>query len=231
MRKPVPLIDLVELLDLTEESRGLAKRNSLYIHDIQNADTASAESIVFLSHEKHCGGLRDIFAKVFVTNENILAKISPELLRDKLCLISKNVQIAFAKTSSLFQVEENSAAEIHPSAVIHKTARLGKNVSIGTHCVVDAETNLGDNVVLYSGVKIGKNVQIGKNSILFYNVVIYDCSKLGSDVRIHANTVIGGDGFGYVQETQGHSVKHIKIHHMGKVIIGNDVEIGCSTTI
>jgi UDP-3-O-[3-hydroxymyristoyl] glucosamine N-acyltransferase len=72
---------------------------------------------------------------------------------------------------------------------------------------------------------------VGKDSVLFPGVVLYHDVSVGDRVRIHANSVIGADGFGYVQEKTSTGVKHVKIHHLGGVRIGDDVEIGASTTI
>lgn len=116
---------------------------------------------------------------------------------------------------------------IHPTAVVDEDVILGKDVSIGPFVSIQAGTRIGDHCVIKSHVSIGHQVQIGDHTTIHPHVTIYDTCQIGDRVSIHANTVIGSDGFGYFYE-QG---KHQKIPHVGAVIIGNDVEIGASTTI
>jgi UDP-3-O-[3-hydroxymyristoyl] glucosamine N-acyltransferase len=117
-------------------------------------------------------------------------------------------------------------AEVHPSA------KLGRDVSIAAGVVVEEGAQIGDRVVLYPGVFVGPNVVIGEDSVIFPQVVLYEQVQIGKRVRIHANSVLGADGFGYAPVKEGSDVKgHQKIYHFGRVVIGDDVEIGALTAI
>jgi len=70
-------------------------------------------------------------------------------------------------------------------------------------------------------------VAIGEKSRLFPAVTIYSGTKLGQRVTVHAGARLGSDGFGYVQ----HGGQHLKIPHVGRCLIEDDVEIGANTTI
>ena len=152
-----------------------------------------------------------------------------------LLLPVKDAKLAFAKASYLFRTEATAEAGVHPSASVHPKAKLGKGVSIGPNVVIREKAEIGDGCVIQAGASIGQRAVIGAGSVIFPNVVIYQDAKIGQRVRIHASSVIGSDGFGYAQEktetAQGISVRHVKIHHLGSVQIGDDVEIGASTTI
>lgn len=122
--------------------------------------------------------------------------------------------------------------EIHPSAVISATARVGHRVKIGAHCTVEDGAVLGEGVVLYPGVYIGPHVEIGEGTVLFPRVSVYEYAKIGARVRIHAGVVIGADGFGYAPRRSGRTVLgHQKIYHLGRVVIGDDVEIGANACV
>lgn len=135
------------------------------------------------------------------------------------------------------------ARDVHPTAVIDPTAELGQGVRIGPHCVIEAGAEVGDRTYLYSGVSVGPRVSIGADCAIFPNVAIYEWTQIGDRVRIHANTSIGSDGFGYAPVLKGgggsHGVpptskeveKHQKIYHLGRVVIGNDVEIGANCSV
>ena len=121
---------------------------------------------------------------------------------------------------------------IHPSAVVSPSAQIGDGVEIGPHCVIEDGVQIGRGSVLYAGCYVGPNVKIGQSCILFPRVTIYEHTQMGDRVRIHSGAVIGADGFGYAPVRQGHSViDHQKIYHLGKVVIGDDVEIGANTTV
>lgn len=89
------------------------------------------------------------------------------------------------------------------------------------------EQKIAPDVQIAPGVVLGKNIKIGTRSIIHPNVVLYDNITVGADVEIHSNTTIGGPAF-YYKKIDG---KYTKMHSCGAVVIEDDVEIGCGTTI
>jgi len=140
---------------------------------------------------------------------------------------TENVMLAMCKISKVFydlkfqdlndfvDGRQMGTCKIHPSAIIAQGAFIGNGVEIGA------------NVVIHSHVSIMSHSTIGEGSLIYPNVTIYPFVKIGQRVRVHGNTVIGSDGFGYFF----HQGKHLKIWHMGGVIVGDDVEIGSNTSI
>lgn len=116
---------------------------------------------------------------------------------------------------------------IDPTAIVHPTAQLGSEVTIGPFAIVGEGAVLGARCELHPGVQVGRNCLLGDDVTLFPHVVLYDDCILGDRVTIHAQAVIGADGFGY----RTHQGKHLKVPQLGRVEIGNDVEIGANTTI
>jgi UDP-3-O-[3-hydroxymyristoyl] glucosamine N-acyltransferase len=128
--------------------------------------------------------------------------------------------------------QSEARAEIHPTAVVHASAQIGAGAKIGAHCGVEENARVGEMSVLYAGCFVGPGAKIGRDTVLFPNVVIYEGCEIGNRVRLHANVVIGADGFGYAPRTEnGKITKQVKIYHVGKVIVGDDVEVGAATTI
>jgi UDP-3-O-[3-hydroxymyristoyl] glucosamine N-acyltransferase len=126
-----------------------------------------------------------------------------------------------------FYPEHKPAAGVHPTAIIADTVTLGENVSIGAYVVIEPGSTIGDHCIIKSHVHIGHNVVIGAHSTLHPHVIVYDNSKIGAQVSIHASSIIGSDGFGYMLE----GGNHIKVPHVGHVIIEDNVEIGANTVI
>ncbi len=227
--------DLFSALGLSEsQAAEYEEMKALPIQRIALVDKAREGDLVFVSEGRFVEKLKESSPTVAVVADSLFDAAAALGLKFPLVRV-KDAMLAFAKTSSFFRTEADAGAGIHPSAIIHPKARLGKGVSIGPHVVVREAADIGEGVVLQAGVSVGARAKIGAGSVLFPNVVVYQDCKIGERVRIHANTVIGADGFGYAQEKietdQGPSVRHVKIHHMGAVQIGNDVEIGASTTI
>lgn len=104
---------------------------------------------------------------------------------------------------------------------IDPTARISQNVFIGEH------VKIGANVEILPGSVILSHVTIGDNTKIYPNVTIYPFSTIGKKCRLHSGVAIGSDGFGYTFN-QG---QHLKIWHMGGVIIHDDVEIGSNTSV
>ncbi len=116
---------------------------------------------------------------------------------------------------------------------IDLTARIGRGARIGDRVTLDAYAVIGDGAVVDDDVVvgahcvIGSGVTIGNGSRLFPHVTVYSGGRIGERVTLHSGVRIGSDGFGYVFTGGVHS----KIPHVGRCIIGNDVEIGANTTI
>jgi UDP-3-O-[3-hydroxymyristoyl] glucosamine N-acyltransferase len=137
-----------------------------------------------------------------------------------------NPRLAFARILTYFYPPQKCVPGIHATAVI------GLNFN-GADCKVSSLVHIGDDVVIgknsiiHPGVVIEDRVKIGENTIIHANVVIREDCVIGNNVQIHPGTVIGADGFGYVT-TDG---KQLKIPHVGKVVIEDDVEIGANSAI
>jgi UDP-3-O-[3-hydroxymyristoyl] glucosamine N-acyltransferase len=116
---------------------------------------------------------------------------------------------------------------IAPTVRIGKGATIGERVSIGDYVVIGAGSRIGDGAVIGSHCVVGEKATVGDASRLWPGVTIYPGATLGERVAIHSGARIGCDGFGYVFRDGAHT----KIPHVGRCIVGDDVEIGANTTI
>lgn len=107
------------------------------------------------------------------------------------------------------------------SAIVDSSAWLAQGVFVGENVKIEADVKIHSGVVLMSGVSVGAGTEIFSNTVIYRNVTI------GKKVRIHANCSIGADGFGY-NFSKG---EHLKVWHMGSVIIHDHVEIGANTCV
>jgi len=116
---------------------------------------------------------------------------------------------------------------IHPTAVLGPGVVTGKGVHIGPLVSIGAGVHLADHVSIGSGSAIGDYVRIGAGSVIHPRVTLYSEVTLGENVILHSGCVIGADGFGFVF-TNG---VYEKFPQVGRVEIGNNVEIGANCTI
>jgi UDP-3-O-[3-hydroxymyristoyl] glucosamine N-acyltransferase len=142
-------------------------------------------------------------------------------------LLCADPYLAFAKLTRLFDLSPPPAVGIHPSAVIGEHCLLGNAISIGAHVVLADGVTLADGVVIEPGCYVGSGCSIGARTLLRANVTLYHRVTVGSDCVFHSGSVIGADGFGFAPSDTG----WVKIHQLGGVFIGNNVEIGANTTI
>lgn len=143
-------------------------------------------------------------------------------------IVANNPYAYFARVSRLFNpLVPEMPAGIHPGAVVDGTAQVASSARIGANVWVGAGAHIGERVEIFPGCFIGENVTVGDDSILYPNVSIYRDCVVGSRAILHAGAVIGSDGFGLAPE-EG---KWLKIPQVGRVVIGDDVEIGANTTV
>jgi UDP-3-O-[3-hydroxymyristoyl] glucosamine N-acyltransferase len=194
---------------------------NLTITGIASMKNAVPGQITFLSDKKLRNNLLDCKASAVVLTEENLRHWHGA------ALIVTNPYLSYAKLAQFLDTTPNPAKDIAPSSVIDPTAQLGKNVSVGANAVIESGVVLADECIIGAGCFIGKNTIIGKGTKLWANVSIYHNCIIGENCLIQSGTVIGADGFGYANDKG----KWIKIPQLGRVVIGNNVEIGASTTI
>jgi UDP-3-O-[3-hydroxymyristoyl] glucosamine N-acyltransferase len=126
-----------------------------------------------------------------------------------------------------FYPESEREPGIRPTVRIGRGARIGKGVTLDEYAVIGAGASIGEGVLIGPHSVIGDGVTIGEESRIYPNVTVYAGTQIGKRVRVHSGSVLGSDGFGYVFR----GGEHAKIPHVGRCIIGDDVEIGANTTV
>ncbi|HTH64218.1 MAG TPA: UDP-3-O-(3-hydroxymyristoyl)glucosamine N-acyltransferase, partial [Gemmatimonadales bacterium] len=118
---------------------------------------------------------------------------------------------------------------VHPTAVIGPGVRWSDPVAIGPYVVLGREVTLGRNVRIGAQSVIGDGVTIDDDCELYPQVTCYAGTILGRRVILHSGVRLGSDGFGYVSGREG--AGHRRIPHVGRCVIGDDVEIGANSCI
>jgi UDP-3-O-[3-hydroxymyristoyl] glucosamine N-acyltransferase len=190
---------------------------------VASVASANRGDIVFAEDEENLAAALNSQASVIIAGN-----FAEKAYSSKALLIVSNPRLAFAGVASLLRENAAHSAEIHPRAVIHPSAKLGKGVSVGANAVIGWSV-IGEGTNIGAGCVIADGVEVGADCEIYPNVTIYSDSRLGNRVIVHAGAVLGSDGFGYVRDPKtGH---HEKFPQIGKLEIGDEVEIGANTTI
>jgi UDP-3-O-[3-hydroxymyristoyl] glucosamine N-acyltransferase len=161
-------------------------------------------------------------------------------------ILAPRARFAMSGLSKLFDPGQGYAQGIHPSAIIHPDAEIGENITIGAMSVVEAGASIGANSVIGPQCYIGTDATIGADAFLYDNVTIAARVTIGRAFWCQPGARIGGDGFSFVtpeksaveearenvgQATEAQAQSWARIHSLGSVSIGDNVEIGANTCI
>jgi UDP-3-O-[3-hydroxymyristoyl] glucosamine N-acyltransferase len=194
------------------------------IHGLNTLANATVDDISFLSN--------NVYESLLATTHAGCVILLPE--DQKLFagnkLTTNNPYYTFAKVSELFTILSPASGEVHASVVFGSSCQIASDVDIGANVVIGANVTIGHGATIYAGCYIGDSTVIGDNVILYPNVCIYGNTLVGDNTVIHSHVVVGSDGFGFAPTGDGRGSWQ-KVHQLGGVKIGSNVEIGAGTTI
>jgi UDP-3-O-[3-hydroxymyristoyl] glucosamine N-acyltransferase len=194
---------------------------SITVKTITGLEKAEEGALVWIEKRRFLKAAEATEAAAVIVPPDIEASTKP-LVR------VKNPRLAFARLAQIFFPPRRYAPGIAETAVVSPDARIGEGVSVQPRAVIEEGVVIGDRAVIGAGAFVGMNSRIGADTRLFPHAVVNDNNVVGERCIIHSGAVIGGDGFGYVPDGEG---RNVKIPQVGRVVVEDDVEIGCNTTI
>lgn len=218
----------IRLGDLVERFGGqLVGDADLVVEAIAPLDSAGASHISFLSNSK----LRLLAAQSQAAALILSPLDDPTVAAtyEGARIVTTNPYAYFARAAQYFVslTEQAPAPGIHPSAVVDPGATVDPTAHVGPHATIEAGAVIGAHAVIGAGCFIGREAVIGEHTQLFANVTFHARCRIGKRGILHSGAVIGTDGFGFAVEAGA----YIKIPQTGRVLIGDDVDIGANTTI
>ena len=144
-------------------------------------------------------------------------------------ILTTNPYAYFARTAQYFVSlrQPAPAPGIHPTAAVHESARVDPTAHIGANATVEAGAVIKAGAVIDAGCYIGPEAVVGEGTHFFANVTFHARCIIGARGIVHSGAVIGGDGFGFAVDAG----VYLKIPQIGRVVMGDDVDIGANTTI
>lgn len=222
------MVDSLTLKDITGRLGGeIANHDDdARVSRVGSLAYAQTGAISFFSDTKYTAQLNVTKASAVI--------IKPEhaQLTNLPCIITDNPYVYFAKVSQLLNPDSELKPGIHPTAYISESAVIPASCTIAAHVTIENNVVLGDGVVVGPSTVIERDSMIGNRTLIDANVTIKHESKIGSDCHVFSGAVIGNDGFGYAEEMDKSGIKRwIKIPQIGRVILGDNVDIGANTTV
>ena len=142
-------------------------------------------------------------------------------------LINDNPYACYAHIAADICPAPVYAPGIHPSAVVDATAAVAESAHVAANAVVEANASIGANTYVGPGAVVGPNCQVGSDCRVHANATLVRDVTAGDRCIFHSGSVVGADGFGNAKTDEG----WVKVPQVGGVRIGNDVEVGSSTTV
>ncbi len=217
-------LTLLELCSLLEEHGFPARLDGedRAVRAVSTLSDAGQDELSFLSNPKYIAAVRGTRAGAVILRDGLAVPDGTSAIRcdDPYGALSVAI-VAIHGHRNHPQWGVSRDAHVDPSAQIGADANIGPGVTIAGDAVV------GAGCTLYPGCFIGDGVRIGERCTLYPNVVVYDGCELGNRVIVHAGSVIGEDGLGFAPHEDG----WLKIPMVGRVIVGDDVEIGANCAI
>ncbi len=189
------------------------------ISQVASVGNAATGDITFLANPKFRSQLAACRASAVILRTDAVDDF------DGARIVTANPYAYYARVATLLNPYRAGFSGIHPSAF--SESPVPPSASLGPNVVIGKGVTLGENVVLGAGCVVGDGASIGDGTVFHPRVTVYYGCQVGARCIVHSGAVIGSDGFGFAPDGQD----WVKIPQIGRVRIGNDVEIGANTTI
>ena len=191
------------------------------ITGVAGIETAGPGQVTFISNPKYAPAARTTNASAVIVAEDFPA-IPAAMLR------SKNPYLDFARALAMFYQPPQYEPGIHPTALIDPSARVGAGAHIGPYVVIDRDVEIGAHAVLLAHTVVYGGAKIGDNFLAHSHAIVREFCRIGNNVVLQNGVVVGGDGFGFAKDANGHWQKIVQ---SGPTIIEDDVEIQANSCI
>jgi UDP-3-O-[3-hydroxymyristoyl] glucosamine N-acyltransferase len=191
------------------------------ITQVATLETAGPGQISFFSNSRYRKQLEHTRAGAVILTQEVADAT------ERSRIVCKDPYAYFARLSALLNPPPVVKPGVHLSAAIDASARVSPKACVGAFVSIGAHCEVGEGTILEAGCVLGERVRIGRDCRLYGNVSVYHDCVIGDRVILHSGAVIGADGFGLAWENG----RWNKIPQIGRVRVGDDVEVGANTTI
>ncbi len=204
-----------------ELGRSFAGDSAQRVRGVASLEDAGPDDLVFVRDASHLEALADSRARAVI----LLEGLDPG---QRAAIFSSNPALDFARAVECVVSLPRPQAGVDACAVVASECEIDETASIGAGASIGARARVGARTVVHPNATLYCDVVVGEDCTIHAGVVIREKCVLGDRVILQPGAVIGGDGFGYVPDETG--MLH-KVPQVGRVVIGDDVEVGANTTV
>jgi UDP-3-O-[3-hydroxymyristoyl] glucosamine N-acyltransferase len=190
--------------------------------DVAPLETAGPDEVTFLDNRKYVGAFEQSRAGAAFVAKDVASRAPAGMA----VLVSGQPYKAYALAAQAFYPEPRVESGVAATAHIDPTAAVAADCEIGEHAVIGAGARLGARCRIGANTVIGAAVELGDDCRVAANVTLSHC-VIGARVVLHPGVRIGQAGFGFAPDP----ARPVKVPQLGRVTIGDDVDIGANTTI
>jgi len=178
--------------------------------------------VSFLDNRRYASLLETTSAGAVVVHPDMLARVPASTVP----IITTEPYAGWARVAALFYPAPPIRPGVHPTAFVAEGARVDPSVEVGPFALVEARAEvgarcrIGPHAAITEGVVVGPDCRIGAHASLSH-------ALLGTRVYVYPGARIGQEGFGFASTSSG----FLSVPHLGRVVLGDDVEVGANTTI
>ena len=216
---PFTLAEIAEAVD-ARLAAGADPARRLF--DVAPLGRATPQHLSFLDNRKYVEDFAACRAGACITPASLVHRAPADVA----VLISKAPYKSYAQAAALFYPAAAPVPGVHPAAVIDPAAALADDCRIEAGAVIEAGARIGARCLIGANATIGPAVEIGDDTRIGAGTSLSHC-LIGARVVISPGVRIGQEGFGFAIDPKG----HVSVPQLGRVLIGDDVEIGANTTI
>jgi UDP-3-O-[3-hydroxymyristoyl] glucosamine N-acyltransferase len=213
---------LARLAEIAGATPGGAPAPEVLFEDVAALEAAGPRQVSFLDNRQYIQAFTESRAGACIVHPDLAARAPAGMA----LLLTTSPYKAYALVARAFHPDAALPAGIDRTATVDPSARLGSNVRVEPGAVI------GPNVEIGAGGRIGPNATLGQGVVLGDDCVVGAGASLshcliGARVVIYPGVRIGQDGFGFATDAG----RHIKVPQLGRVLIGDDTEIGANTCV
>jgi UDP-3-O-[3-hydroxymyristoyl] glucosamine N-acyltransferase len=214
--------DLSALAGIAEAELSPGADGGRRFSDVAPLDTAGPDDVSFLDNRRYLAQFGESKAGACIVSPEFADRAPAGMV----LLLTRRPYRGYAKVAQAFYPQPRPRPGVHPSAVVDATAVVGEGSEIGPGVVIGPAAEIGRACRIEANSVIGAAVTVGDGTVVGPNASLAYC-EIGRACQIHAGARVGTRGFGFSMDPEG----FVDVPQLGRVIVGDGVEIGANTTI
>jgi UDP-3-O-[3-hydroxymyristoyl] glucosamine N-acyltransferase len=211
------------LAAVAQAAQGIAASElDMMLEGVAPLQTAGPSQVSFLDNRRYAEALDGTLAGAVIVHPDM----QPRVPSKTVAIVTSEPYAGWARVAALFHPVPPVTSGIHPSAIVDASAAVDPSAEIGPLCVIEAGAEIGPGCRIGAGAVIGAGVVLGHDCRIGAHASLSH-ALLGARVYVYPGARIGQEGFGFATTSAG----FLTVPQLGRVILGDDVEVGANTTI